>query len=76
MERGVEIRSWLEQARLRSNLTIADCARALCQSEISFLNRENNPGILTLNELRVLMNLFNEESKRLVREAFRDLGIL
>lgn len=52
------MKSWLEQARIASGLSVEDCCKALYQSSDDFLTREQNPGMLTLNELRVLMKLF------------------
>ena len=67
------MQSWLEQARILSFLTIQDCAEALYQTESAYITRESNPGTLTLNELHVLMSLFNEEANQLVWSALHDL---
>ena len=67
------MQSWLQRARIQSGLTVSECACALCQSENSYLCRENNPGMLTLDEVRALMILFNEESRDMVWSALRDL---
>lgn len=67
------MQSWLQRARIQSGLTVSECACALCQSENSYLYRENNPGMLTLDEVRALMILFNEESRDMVWSALRDL---
>lgn len=67
------MQSWLEQARVLSGLSVEECARALYQSEASYICRENNPGLLTLDELRVLMTLFTKEANRLVLNALGEL---
>ena len=63
------MQSWLEQARILSDLTVEDCCKALYQSSDVFLDKEENPGTLTLNELRVLMNLFSPAAKRVAWNA-------
>lgn len=62
--------NWLEEARMVSDLSVEDCARALYQSANSFRLKEENPGTLTLNEIRVLMKLFNDDAKRIAWKAF------
>ncbi len=63
------MQNWLEEARIVSDLSIEDCAQALCQSSNSFRLKENNPGTLTLNEIRVLMKLFNDDAKQIAWSA-------
>lgn len=60
------MQSWLEEARIVSGLSVEDCAHALYQSERLYRYKEQNPGMLTLNEIRVLMKLFNDDAKQLV----------
>lgn len=67
------MQSWLEQARVLSGLSVEECAQALYQSEASYICRENNPGILTLDELRVLMTLFSREANSLVLDVLQEL---
>lgn len=59
------MQSWLEEARIVSGLSVEDCAHALYQSERLYRYKEQNPGMLTLNEIRVLMKLFNDDAKQL-----------
>lgn len=63
------MQNWLEEARIVSDLSIEDCAQALCQSGDSFRLKEKNPGTLTLNEIRVLMKLFNDDAKQIAWSA-------
>ena len=67
------MRSWLARARLVSGLTRAECARAIEKSENDFMDRENNPGMLSLNELRALRAAFNNEARLIMWEALEDL---
>ena len=62
--------NWLEEARIVSDLSVEDCARVLYQSVNSFRSKEENPGTLTLNEIRVLMKLFNDDAKQIAWKAF------
>ncbi len=67
------MKSWLEQARVASGLSVEDCCKALYQSSDDFLTREQNPGMLTLNELRVLMKLFSSDGQQLAWNALCEL---
>ena len=66
------MQSWLERARILSGLTVKECAQALFETEDAFRDKEANPGTLSLNELRVLMKLFNDDAKQLVWGALQD----
>lgn len=68
--REVKMHNWLEEARMVSDLSVEDCARALYQSVNSFRSKEENPGTLTLNEIRLLMKLFNDDAKQIAWKAF------
>lgn len=45
----------------------------LLDSHDSFARKEKNPGTFTLNELRALHSVFNEDARKIVREALRDI---
>lgn len=68
------MQSWLKQARILSGLTVEDCCQALFQSANEYLSKEQNPGTLTLNEIRVLMQLFCRDAQQLVWNALSDLN--
>lgn len=67
--------SWLKKARTTSNLSIEECASQLCQSKDSYLFLEENPGVLSLNQINALLYLFNYEAKQIVWLGLRDLDI-
>ena len=64
--------SWVAEARSESGLSPEDCASAMGCSRTTYLSRENNPGNLTLNELRVLNRTFNKEARKIMWGALRE----
>ena len=61
------MKSWMQQAREAAGLTTIECAKALLLSEKEYLIRENNPGMLTIDELVALSFELNDrqiESKK------------
>ena len=48
------MKSWMQQARETTGLTTIECAKALLLSEKGYLIKENNPGMLTIDELVAL----------------------
>ena len=64
--------SWVANARYESGLSPEDCASAMGCSRATYLSRENNPGNLTLNEIRVLNNVFNAKSKKILWGALSE----
>ena len=69
MEMGMK--SWMQQAREAAGLTTIECAKALLLSEKEYLIRENNPGMLTIDELVALSFELNDESRRIIVEGVR-----
>ena len=63
------MQSWLEQARILSGLTVEDCCQALFQSANEYLSKEQNPGTLTLNEIRVLMERLERFEPAMMKRA-------
>ena len=55
------MKSWMQQAREAAGLTTIECAKALLLSEKEYLIRENNPGMLTIDELVALSFELNDE---------------
>lgn len=66
------MKSWLEQAREESGLTIGQCAIAIRQPDEIYLQIEKRPGTISLNELRALYGLFSESAQSNVRKAVMD----
>lgn len=58
--------NWVAQARSESGLSPEDCASAMGCSRATYLSRENNPGNLTLNEIRVLNRTFNSNARKIL----------
>lgn len=67
------MKSWLYDARKASNLSPEDCASALGKSKNTYASRENNPGSLTLNEIRVLGRIFSPAGKKILNCALADV---
>ncbi len=64
--------SWMRRARESSGATPEECARALYLSVEDYLLRENNPGMLTVDELVALGFIFDEASRCIVLDGLRD----
>lgn len=64
--------SWLEKARKESALSLEDCASALKCSRATVESRIKRPGTLSINELRVLNDLFRGKSIDTVRIALKE----
>ncbi len=65
------MKSWMQQAREKAGLTPAECAKALLLSEADYLTRENNPGMLTIDELVAISFDLTEDSRRIIVEGVR-----
>lgn len=65
------MKSWMQQARETTGLTTIECAKTLLLSEKDYLIKENNPGMLTIDELVVLSFKLNDESRRIIVEGVR-----
>ena len=63
------MRSWLEDARKKSGLSPEDCASALRCSRATYCSRENAPGNLSIDEIRLLRNEFNKEGRKVLWTA-------
>ena len=66
------MKSWMQQARETAGLTTTECAKALLLSENEYLTRENNPGMLTIDELVALSFELSDESRRIIVEGVRN----
>lgn len=58
--------NWAFDAREASNLSPEACAAAIGRSRPRYEDREKNPGTLTINEIRSLSTLYNDQSKRIL----------
>ncbi len=67
------MKNWFQKAREASGLSLEECASVLLDSRNSFARKEENPGTFTLNELRALHGVFNEDARKIVHEALRDI---
>lgn len=67
------MKNWFQKAREAAGLSPEECASVLLNSHDSFARKEKNPGTFTLNELRALHSVFNEDARKIVREALRDI---
>ncbi len=65
------MKSWMQRAREASELTPAECAQALFLSVDDYLTRENNPGMLTVDELSALGPLFSGAARTIVVEGIK-----
>ncbi|RXZ54809.1 hypothetical protein ET524_10205 [Senegalimassilia faecalis] len=66
------MKSWLEQAREESGLTVSQCAVAIRQPVEVYMQIEKRPGTISLNELRALCRLFSSPAQQHVRYAVID----
>ena len=67
------MKNWVQQAREASGLSLEDCASALFLSRDAFAQKDANPGTITLNELRVLHNVFNEDARKIVQKVLLEI---
>ncbi len=65
--------SWLKQAREASELTVEQCAASLRKPVGAYVELEQRPGLLRLNEIAALQRTFNGEGKRIVKAAMQEL---
>lgn len=70
----VHMKSWLEEARKASGLSPEDCASALGCSKNTYDSRENTPGRLNLNEIRVLHRTFNRDGRKILWSALKEFS--
>jgi ribosome-binding protein aMBF1 (putative translation factor) len=63
------MKSWLQQAREESGLTVEQCAATIHQPVEVYLQIEQRPGTINLNELRALVGVFDTRSQKRVRKA-------
>ena len=68
------MKSWLEDARKQSKLSPEDCASALGCSKNTYDSRENTPGKLSLDEIRVLHHEFNREGRKILWSALKEFS--
>lgn len=67
------MKNWIQEAREASGLSLEDCASALFMSPDAFKEKDANPGTLTLNELRALHIVFNDETRAILRNALKGI---
>lgn len=67
------MKNWIQEAREASGLSLEDCASALIMSPDAFKEKDANPGTLTLNELRALHIVFNDEARAILRNALKGI---
>ena len=60
------MKSWLREAREASGLRPENCASALMCSKNTYDSREDNPGTLKIDEIRILYGLFDKEGRRIM----------
>lgn len=65
--------NWVTSARKASGLSPEDCASAMGCSRTTYMSRENNPGNLTISEMRVLKSVYGEKSRKIMWTALREL---
>lgn len=58
--------NWALDARKASNLSPEACAAAIGKSRPRYDDREKNPGTLTVNEIRSLSQLYNEQGRKIL----------
>lgn len=66
------MKSWMRRARESAGLAPSDCARALYLSVEDYLLREDNPGMLTVDELVALGFIFDESARWIVIDGLKD----
>lgn len=69
------MKNWIQKAREASGLSLEECASVLFVSRDAFAVKDQNPGTLTLNELRALHNAFNEDARKIMQEALLEVFI-
>lgn len=69
------MKNWVQKAREASGLSLEECASVLLVSSDAFAIKDQNPGTLTLNELRALHNVFNAEARKIVKEALAEVFV-
>lgn len=69
------MKNWVQKAREASGLSLEECASVLLVSPDTFAIKDQNPGTLTLNELRALHNVFNAEARKIVKEALAEVFV-
>lgn len=69
------MKNWVQKAREASGLSLEECASVLLVSPDAFAVKDQNPGTLTLNELRALHNVFNAEARKIVKEALAEVFV-
>lgn len=67
------MKNWIQEAREASGLSLEDCASTLFMSPDAFKEKDANPGTLTLNELRALHIVFNDEARAILRNALKGI---
>lgn len=65
------MKNWMQKAREAAGLAPADCARALRLSVESYLTRENNPGMLTVDELVALSFVMDKKACKIIADGVR-----
>lgn len=65
------MKSWMQQARERRGLLPSNVPRRFSCQKKTYLIRENNPGMLTIDELVALSFELNDESRRIIVEGVR-----
>ena len=66
------LKSWLQKAREQSGLTVEQCAVAIHQPVEVYLQIEQRPGTINLNELYALMRVFDGPSCETIRNALSE----
>ena len=67
------MKSWLRRAREASGLQAEQCARVLCCSPSTYLELEEHPGFISVDELRALGTLLDSVGQAIVQGALLDL---
>ena len=71
----MQIGNWLIRARTVSGLSIADTAKTLYMSESAYRLIEDNPGRLSINQIRALLVAFNEEGRRITMNFLEEINM-
>ena len=66
------LKRWLQKAREQSGLTVEQCAVAIHQPVDVYLQIEQRPGTINLNELYALMRVFDGPSCETIRNALSE----
>lgn len=67
------MKTWLAMAREKSELSPEDCASALGCSKNTYMSREKCPGNMSVDELRALRSVLNQDGRRILWNALRAL---